>query len=98
MLHEAIVFRVIIVQRRAEDEGNLALAKDVAGFVLDLGLQPGIAGDLEAEGVTVEVRRLLGVADEELDVVNATQRKRVRDDHDSSRERLKLTQLSYGEN
>ena len=61
-------------QRRGQHERDVALAQDVAGLVLDLGLQARVGDHVEAEGVAVEVRRLPGVADEEPHVVDAAVR------------------------
>ena len=58
-------------QRRGQHEGDVALAQDVAGFVLDAGFQARVGDHVEAEGVAVEVGRLPGVADEEADVIDA---------------------------
>src|SRR3990172_2369363 len=54
-----------------EDEADVTLFHQVAGPVADAGLQPGLGHRPEAEGLVVEVGRLLGVAHVELDVVIA---------------------------
>ena len=64
---------MVRAERRSEDEGDIALTEDVAGFVPRLRLQAGVGDHVEAEGVAIEVGRLPGVADEEADVIDATQ-------------------------
>src|SRR5215207_3983875 len=57
-----------------EHEANVALLEHVRRAVADAGLRPGVRGSREAEGVLVEVRGLLGVADPELEMIPALER------------------------
>jgi len=54
-----------------EDEADFSLLEDVAGAVALAGLGAGVGDEGHAEGRTVEVGGLAGVADVELDVVGA---------------------------
>ena len=64
-------------QRAGEDEADAALLQDVRRAVAQPGLEAGV-GDLpEAERAGVEVRGLPGVADPQLDVVDAVERHEV---------------------
>jgi hypothetical protein len=69
--------RVVLADRARDDQADLALLEDVRGAVAHARLRPGVGGAREAERVLVEVGRLLGVADPELDVVPAEQRHEV---------------------
>ena len=73
MLDEALALGMLRSERRDEDEGDVALPQDVAGFVSRLRFQAGIGDHIEAKGVAIEVGRLPGVADEKADVIDAPQ-------------------------
>ena len=64
-------------QRAGEHDPDPALLEHVRGAVADAGHEAGVGDLLEAERVDVEVRGLKGVADVELDVVDAVQRHEV---------------------
>jgi hypothetical protein len=74
-----VVLRDLVVgrQRAGEDEPDAALLEDVRGAVAQAGLEPRVGDLLEAEGARVVVRGLLGVADPQLDVVDAVKRHEV---------------------
>jgi hypothetical protein len=61
-------------QSAREHKADAALAQDVGRVIARARLQAGVRDELEAEGPRVEERRLLGVAHEELDVVDAVER------------------------
>ena len=58
-------------QRRGEDEPDVVLDQHVAGSITDAGLQPRVGDRGEAPQGPIVGGRLLGVADPELDVVDA---------------------------
>ena len=60
-------------QRRGEHQTRLALLEGVRGRVALTGLEPGIGKLGEPERLPVIERRLLRVADPQLDVVDALQ-------------------------
>ncbi len=62
---------VVLVQRRREDEADVALLEHVGRAVADAGLRPRVRRARESHRVLVEVRGLLGVPDPELEVVPA---------------------------
>ena len=64
-------------QRRREHEADVVLDHDVAGPVADLGLETAEGDRREAPQRPVVGRRLAGVADPELDVVDALERQEV---------------------
>ena len=64
-------------QAAREHEADLALLEHVRRAVADARLGPGVGRTREAERVLVEVRRLLRVADPELEVVPAVDRHEV---------------------
>ena len=64
-------------QRRREHEADVVLDHDVAGPVADLGLETAVGDRGEAPQRPVVRRRLAGVADPELDVVDALERQEV---------------------
>ena len=70
---EVVVERAVCHQRRGQDERDLVLAQYVTDAVVAAGLQPLVRQRLVAPGVHVVVRALLGVADDQLDVVGAEQ-------------------------
>jgi hypothetical protein len=59
------------VEGRGEEDADSSLLDDVAGAVAHPGLEPGVGGLAETEGVGEVVGRLDAVADVELDVVDA---------------------------
>jgi hypothetical protein len=69
---------VVLGERGGEQEADVALGEQVVGLVARAGGEVGDLGDVEPEGVGVEVGGLLGVADVEADVVDVDERKRVR--------------------
>jgi hypothetical protein len=66
--------RRVGVQRAGQHEPDAALAQDERCPVAHAGLQAGVGDEREPEGARVEVRGLLGVADEQLHVVHAVER------------------------
>ena len=64
-------------ERAREHEADLALLEHVARAVANAGLRARVGDAVEAERVLVVVRRLLRVADPQLDVVPAVQRHEV---------------------
>jgi hypothetical protein len=73
------VFRDLAIrgQRRGEHEADVVLDHDVAGAVTDLGLEAAICDWGEAPQRAVVGGRLAGVADPELDVVDAVKRQEI---------------------
>src|SRR5207248_3736387 len=65
------------------DEADLALLEEVGGAVADARLGPCVGRRPEPERTLVEVRRLLRVADPELDVIPALERHEVGRGHAS---------------
>ena len=63
--------------RRREHEADLVLHEQVADAIAHARLGAAIRDELKAERALIEVRGLLGVADVELDVVGAVDRKGV---------------------
>jgi hypothetical protein len=59
-------------QRGRQNEANFPLLKDVRRAIAAASLRPGVGHQLHAEGGTVEIRCLAGVAHEKLDVVRAS--------------------------
>ena len=68
---EVVVERTVRHERRGQDERDLVLAQHVADAVVATGFQPLVGERLIAPGVHVVVRALLGVADNQFDVVGA---------------------------
>ena len=69
--------RVAAAQRSGQHEADLALLHHVRGAVALAGLRTGIGHQRHAERGAVEVRGLAGIADVELHVVGALQRKKI---------------------
>ena len=69
---------VILAERGREDKPDLALLEDIGGAVADAGLRPCVGRPGEPEGVLVEVRGLLRVADPQLDVIPPVERHEIR--------------------
>ena len=65
------------MQRARDDEPDLVLLEHVARAVAHAGLRPRVRGAVEAERVLVVERRLLRVADPQLDVIPAVERHEV---------------------
>ena len=76
---EGVVLRDLVAggEGAGEDEPDAPLLEDVRGAVAQPGLEAGVGHLPEAEGARVEVGGLLGVADPELDVVDAVERHEV---------------------
>jgi hypothetical protein len=68
---------VVLGQRGRQQQADVALGEQVVGLLAAAGGEVGDLGDVEPEGVGVEVGRLLGVADIEADVVDVDERKRI---------------------
>ena len=68
---------VIGTERAGEHEPDVALLEHVGGHVAGAGFEASIRGPVEAETRFVEDRRLPGVADEELEVIDAFDRAEV---------------------
>ena len=64
-------------ERRGEHEADVVLDHHEAGPIAHAGLEPGVRHRREAPQRAVVVRGLLGVADPELDVVDAVERQEV---------------------
>ena len=73
MPHQPVRLGVIGDQGRGQHERDLPLAQDVARLVLHAGFQSPIRNDLEAERISVKIRRLPRIAHEHPNVVNALQ-------------------------
>ena len=69
--------RTVRTDRRRQHEPNLVLLEEVARAVANSGLRPAVRDEVEPERGAIEHRALLGVADVELDVVGAVDRKRI---------------------
>ena len=70
---EVVVERTVRHEWRGQDERDLVLAQHVADAVVAARLQPLVGQRLVAPRVHVVVGALLGVADDQLDVVGAEQ-------------------------
>ena len=68
---------VVAGQRAGQDEADPALLEHVRDAVATAGLEAAVGGLGEAEGARVVVGGLGGVADEQLEVVDAMDRHRV---------------------
>jgi len=71
--HQPVCFGVKGAEGRGQHERDLPLAKDVARLVPYSGFQSPVRNHLEAEGISVEIRRLPRIAHEHPNVVNAVQ-------------------------
>jgi len=71
--HQPVCFGVKGAEGRGQHERDLPLAKDVARLVPYSGFQSPVRNHLEAEGISVEIRRLPRIAHEHPNVVNALQ-------------------------
>ena len=70
--------RVVLAQGRLQQKADVALREQVSAAIPGAGREIRPLGDGEAEVVGVEEGRLLGVSDEEPDVVHINQCKRIR--------------------
>ena len=77
VLPEVIRGGMIGRQRRRQDEARPALLERVRGVGAASRFESAVGNLREAEGVTVEERRLLRIPDPELDVVDLSQLERV---------------------
>src|SRR6478672_336645 len=71
MLINMVGHRILRMHRRGQDEREFVLSDDIARAIALASFRPGIGEALETKGSFVVVRRLLRVADVELDVVRA---------------------------
>src|SRR5918993_3984919 len=62
------------MERSRQDQADAALLEDVRGTIPESGLQARERDAPEPESVLIEVRRLRGVADPHLDVIDAVER------------------------
>src|SRR5512133_782750 len=67
----------VVAEATRHEQADVALLEHVGGAVTDAGLRPCVGGAREGEGVLVEVRRLLGIADPQLDVIPPVERHEV---------------------
>lgn len=65
--------RMVAVDRRGEDQPNVALLHNVGDPIADAGFWSGVGREREAKRAAIKVRGLLGVADVKLDIVDALQ-------------------------
>ncbi len=69
--------RIICPQRGGKNEGELVLSNDVARSIFRSRFRSRIGEALKTERCLVKMRRLLGIADIELDVIGALERKKI---------------------
>ena len=74
MLLDEVCGGIIGAERTGEHKPDIPLLQDVRSDVARAGLEPSIGAPVEPKAGLVEHRRLPGIADEELEVIDAFDR------------------------
>src|SRR5581483_7550663 len=77
MFAEIFLIGVLRNERCRKHEADLALFEYVARTVAHAGFESGIAGDLKAERSPIIISRLLGIADNEANMIDRANRKEI---------------------